>query len=48
MQQSELNLDITDIPHKRKNETLACDDYHANRMDARCSQFDLGRVDAYI
>ena len=22
--------------------------YHANRMDARCSQFDLGRVDAYI
>ena len=22
--------------------------YHANRMDARLSQFDLGRVDAYI
>jgi len=22
--------------------------YHANRMDARRSQFDLGRVDAYI
>jgi len=22
--------------------------YHANRMDARHSQFDLGRVDAYI
>jgi len=22
--------------------------YHANRMDARCGQFDLGRVDAYI
>jgi len=21
--------------------------YHANRMDARRSQFDLGRVDAY-
>ena len=22
--------------------------YHANRMDARRSQFDLGRVDGYI
>jgi len=22
--------------------------YHANRMDARRSQFDFGRVDAYI
>ena len=22
--------------------------YHANRMDARRSQFDLGRVNAYI
>jgi len=22
--------------------------YHANRMDARRIQFDLGRVDAYI
>ena len=22
--------------------------YHANRMDAHRSQFDLGRVDAYI
>ena len=22
--------------------------YHANRMDARRSQFDLGRADAYI
>jgi len=22
--------------------------YHANRMDARRSQFDLGKVDAYI
>jgi len=22
--------------------------YHANRMDARRSQFDIGRVDSYI
>jgi len=43
---TEIDLEYT--PQKQKKLDAGMWRYHANRMDARRSQFDLGRVVAYI